>query len=63
MGAEVRPAVVNGVPGGIVLVKGRPFALMAFTVRSGKIVEIDVINEPERVRRVAAAVLGDISIG
>jgi hypothetical protein len=32
---------------------------MAFTVAEGKIVEIDVIADPERVRRVAAAVLTD----
>jgi RNA polymerase sigma factor (sigma-70 family) len=56
-GAVIRHALVNGAPGGVVIVKGQPFAIMAFTVRDGRIVEIDVINEPERVRRVAGAVL------
>ena len=56
--AEVRRALVNGLPGGVVLVNGRPFAVMAFTVRDGKIVEIDAINDPERVARIAAPVLG-----
>jgi hypothetical protein len=32
---------------------------MAFTVAAGKIVEIDVIGDPDRVRRIAAAVLTD----
>jgi len=32
---------------------------MGFTVTDGNIVEIDAIAEPERVRRIAAAVLGD----
>lgn len=39
---------------------GRPFAVMGFIVAKGKIVEIDVIADPERVRRVAAAVLTDV---
>jgi hypothetical protein len=32
---------------------------MAFTVAGGKIVEIDAIADPERVRRIAAAVLAE----
>ena len=32
---------------------------MAFTVADGKIIEIDAFGDPERVRRVAAAVLRD----
>jgi ketosteroid isomerase-like protein len=32
---------------------------MGFTVSDGKIVEIDAIADPDRVRRIAAAVLGD----
>jgi RNA polymerase sigma-70 factor (ECF subfamily) len=56
--AEVRRALVNGLPGGVILVRGRPFAVMGFTVRGGKIVEIDAIEDPERVGRVAAVLLG-----
>ena len=57
LGRELRPALVNGVAGGVILVRGRPFAVMGFTVRNGKIVEIDAIQDPERVERLAAAVL------
>jgi RNA polymerase sigma factor (sigma-70 family) len=57
--AELRRALVNGAPGGVLLVNGRPFAVMAFTVRDGRIVEIDAIQDPERIERLAAAVLGD----
>jgi hypothetical protein len=32
---------------------------MGFTVVEGRIVEIDAISDPERVGRLAAAVLGD----
>jgi RNA polymerase sigma-70 factor (ECF subfamily) len=56
--AELHPALVNGAAGVVVTLRGRPFAVMAFTVANGKIVEIDAIGDPERVERVAAAVLG-----
>jgi hypothetical protein len=57
--ARVHPARVSVAPGAIVTVRGRPFAVMSFTVADGKITEIDVIGDPERVRRIAAAVLTD----
>jgi hypothetical protein len=57
--AQLRPALVNGAAGVVVLVRGRPFSVMAFTVAEGKIVEIDAIADPERVRRIAATVLGE----
>ncbi|MGB7052742.1 MAG: sigma-70 family RNA polymerase sigma factor [Acidimicrobiales bacterium] len=56
--AEVHPALVNGSAGAVITLRGRPFAVMGFTVAEGKVVEIDAIGDPERVRRVAAAVLG-----
>jgi hypothetical protein len=33
--------------------------VMGFTVVGGRIVEIDAIGDPERVRRIATAVLGE----
>jgi hypothetical protein len=57
--AQLRPALVNGAAGVVVTVAGRPFAVMGFTVVEGKIVEIDAIADPERVGRIAAAVLSD----
>src|SRR5438552_239627 len=57
--ARLHPALVNGAAGVVVTVNGRPFAVMGFTVAKGKIVEIDTIADPERVRRIAAAVLAD----
>jgi RNA polymerase sigma factor (sigma-70 family) len=57
--AELHPALVNGAAGMVITVRGRPFAVMGFTVVEGRIVEIDAIADPERVRRIAAAVLGD----
>jgi RNA polymerase sigma-70 factor (ECF subfamily) len=57
--AVLHPALVNGAAGVVVTVRGRPFSVMGFTVSGGRIVEIDVIVGRERVRRIAAAVLGD----
>jgi hypothetical protein len=55
--AHLHPALVNGAAGVVVTVGKRPFAVLGFTVTEGKIVEIDAIADPERVRRIAAAVL------
>ena len=60
-GAKLHPAVVNGTPGAVVTLNGRPFSVLAFTVVHGKIVEIHGIRDPQRVRRAAAAVLTEPS--
>jgi RNA polymerase sigma factor (sigma-70 family) len=55
-----QPALVNGAAGVVVAPRGRPFAVMGFTVRGGKIVEIDVLADPERLGRLdLLAVLDD----
>lgn len=56
-GAEVRPALVNGAAGAVVVLRGKPFAVLGFTVHGDRIVEIDAIVGAERVARVASAVL------
>jgi RNA polymerase sigma factor (sigma-70 family) len=50
-------AIVNGAAGVVVKRRGKPFAVMGFTVVEDRIAEIDIIADPERVSRVAAAVL------
>jgi RNA polymerase sigma-70 factor (ECF subfamily) len=56
----VRLALVNGAAGVVVAPRGRPFAVMGFTVRRGRIVEIDVLADPARLRRLdLVAVLDD----
>jgi RNA polymerase sigma factor (sigma-70 family) len=57
--AHLHPALVNGAAGVVVTVGGRPFAVLGFTVTEGRIAEIDAIADPERVQRIAAAVLGE----
>jgi RNA polymerase sigma-70 factor (ECF subfamily) len=51
-----RPALVNGAPGLVVAADGRPLTVMGFTVAGGRIVEIDILADPERLRRLALAV-------
>jgi RNA polymerase sigma factor (sigma-70 family) len=53
---DLHPALVNGAAGMVVTRRGRPVTVMGFTVTGGKIAEIDAIADPERVRRIAAAV-------
>jgi hypothetical protein len=58
-GAQLHPALVNGAVGAVITLNGRPFSVLAFTVVNDKIVEINGIGDPDRVRRLAAAVLGE----
>ncbi len=53
---HLRPALVNGAAGVVVTLGEQPMTVMGFTVAGGRIVEIDAIADPERVRRIAAAV-------
>ena len=55
----VRPALVNGTAGVVVTPRGRPLSVMAFTVRDGKIVEIDVLADPDRLRELDLTRLED----
>jgi len=52
-----RPALVNGAAGVVVTAGGQPVAVIGFTVSRGKIVEIDAIADPERLRRLDLSVL------
>jgi RNA polymerase sigma-70 factor (ECF subfamily) len=48
--ATVTRAVVNGAAGVVVTVAGRPVSVMGFTVAHGRIVAIDALADPERLR-------------
>jgi RNA polymerase sigma-70 factor (ECF subfamily) len=49
--AEFRAVLVNGAAGVLVTLRGRPAALMAFTVAGGRITAVDGITDPHRLRR------------
>jgi RNA polymerase sigma factor (sigma-70 family) len=54
-----RPALVNGAVGVVVAPRGRLLMVLGFTIRGGKIVEIDAIADPARLRKLDLAVLDD----
>jgi RNA polymerase sigma-70 factor (ECF subfamily) len=51
LGRTLRPALINGAAGVVVYERGRPVSVMGFTVAHGKILEIDVLTDPERLRQ------------
>jgi RNA polymerase sigma-70 factor (ECF subfamily) len=54
---SLRPVLVNGAAGVVVMVGERPFSVMGFTVVGGKIVEINTIADPERLRALDLTIL------
>jgi RNA polymerase sigma factor (sigma-70 family) len=52
-----RPALVNGAAGVVITLSGQPVAVMGFTFSRGKIAEIDVIIDPERLHRLGLPAL------
>jgi RNA polymerase sigma-70 factor (ECF subfamily) len=55
------PVRVNGAAGVVVAPGGRPISVMGFTVVHGRIVEIDVVADPERLRRLDLAAVASAS--
>ncbi len=52
--AELHHVLINGAAGVLITLRGRPAALMAFTIAGGKIVAVDGITDPHRVRRLGS---------
>lgn len=59
LGPFVRPALINGTAGAVVVTRGGPMSVMAFTVTEGKIVAIDVLADPERLNQLDLSALDD----
>jgi RNA polymerase sigma factor (sigma-70 family) len=59
LGLVVKPALVNGIAGAVSTRDGEPFSVGAFTVRRGKIVEIDILADRERLRRLDLTIFDD----
>jgi hypothetical protein len=53
-----QPALVNGAAGFVVAPRGRPVAVAGFTVADGRIVEIDLLADPARLRDLDLTALG-----
>jgi RNA polymerase sigma factor (sigma-70 family) len=52
-----RPALVNGGAGLVWAQRGRPTVVFGFTITRGKIVEIDLVADPELLRQLDLAIL------
>ena len=52
-----RPALVNGAAGLVCTLDGKPFSVLAFTVSAGKIAEINILHDPERLSQIDLTVL------
>jgi RNA polymerase sigma-70 factor (ECF subfamily) len=57
VGLGMRRALVNGTPGFVSLRDGRPFSVGAVTISGGRIVEMDILADPERLAKLDLAVL------
>ena len=57
LGLDIRPALINGVAGMVAFLHGRPFSVGAVTVRNGRIVELDFLTDPERLRLLDLTIL------
>ena len=55
--AVLRPALVNGAAGMVATIDGKPVAVVGLTISHGKVAEIDVIADPDRLLRLNLAVL------
>jgi RNA polymerase sigma-70 factor, ECF subfamily len=55
----MRRALINGAAGLVAIRDGKPFSVGAFTVRDGKIVEIDFLADPERLAQLDLALISD----
>jgi RNA polymerase sigma-70 factor (ECF subfamily) len=59
LGLDIQPALVNGAVGVVAFRDGRPFSVGGFTVRGGRIVEMDWLTDPERLSRLDLTSLED----
>jgi hypothetical protein len=54
-----QPALVNGAEGAVWAPRGRPRVVFGFTITCGKIVAIDLVADPERIRQLDLAILNN----
>jgi RNA polymerase sigma-70 factor, ECF subfamily len=59
LGLDIRPVLINGVAGMVGFRGGQPFSIGAVTVRNGRIVALDFLADPERLRLLDLTILDD----
>ena len=58
LAAGARPALVNGAPGFVVFAQERPYAVIGIAIRADRIVELDILADPERLARLDLSAVG-----
>jgi RNA polymerase sigma factor (sigma-70 family) len=59
LGLEWRPVTVNGTAGAVSFLDGQLFSIGAITVRGRRIVEMDILADPERLQELDLSILDD----
>jgi RNA polymerase sigma-70 factor, ECF subfamily len=59
IGLDMRPVTVNGTAGMVTFLEGRLFSIGAVTVRGRRIVEMDILADPERLQELDLSILDD----
>jgi RNA polymerase sigma factor (sigma-70 family) len=59
LGLVMKPALINGAVGVVTTRDGQPFSVGGFTVRHGRIVEMDWLVDPARLRQLDLTILDD----
>jgi RNA polymerase sigma-70 factor (ECF subfamily) len=59
LGLVMKPALINGAVGLVTTREGQPFSVGAFTVRHGRIVEMDWLADAARLRELDLTILDD----
>ena len=57
LGFASRRALVNGAPGVVSFADGQPLSVVGFTVAGGRIVEMNILSDPDRLRQLDLAVV------
>jgi RNA polymerase sigma-70 factor (ECF subfamily) len=57
LGLVMQPALINGAAGAVSTRDGEPYSVGGFTVSGGKIVEIDILADPDRLRQLDLTIL------
>jgi RNA polymerase sigma-70 factor (ECF subfamily) len=59
VGLDTRRALVNGAAGLVALRDGRPFSVMGCTIKEGKIAEMDILADPDRLSELNLKILDE----
>ena len=59
LGLVMQRALINGAAGLVTTRDGQPFSVGGFTIRDGKILAIDFLADPERLRELDLTILGE----